>query len=199
MKKKTDQELASGFGKMVKGVSPLLLEKGQLSDTQNMMPGYHWEQRRGMSELTSTPVVASLRFKSLTQFRDLQGYTDIILAHTYEGSGGEDLYEGSALPPSAITWAKKYDLTAGCAPCQWANVANAILVANSKDFLIWRGNQYYPTGVWKYNSATTNYTIFADELFDNDVATAMPLDGLNTDEYFIVLSEMPIDTVNVSW
>jgi hypothetical protein len=197
MRQKTDKELAHGFGKMVKGISPLLLEKDQLSDTQNMVPGYEWEQRRGQAELTATPVVSGLRFKSLVQFRDLQGYTDVILAHTYEGSGGEDLYQGSALPPNAITWTKKYDLTAGCTPCQWANVANALLIANSKDFLIWRGNQFYPTAVWKYNSAATQYTIFADELFDNDTETAMPLDGLNIDEDFTIISEQPLDKVNV--
>jgi hypothetical protein len=133
----------------------------------------------------------------MIQFRDLQGNTDVILAHTYEGSGGEDIYQGSALPPNAITWAKKYDLAAGCTPCQWANVANALLIANSKDFLIWRGNQFYPTAVWKYNSAPDQYTIFADELFDDDTDTAMPLDGLNTDEDFTVISEQQLDTVNV--
>jgi hypothetical protein len=90
-----------------------------------------------------------------------------------------------------------YDLTAGCTPCQWANVANALLIANSKDFLIWRGNQFYPTAVWKYNSTATQYTIFADELFDNDTETAMPLDGLNTDEDFTIISEQPLDKVNV--
>jgi len=197
MRQKTDKELAHGFGKMNKGISPLLLEQDQLSDTQNMMPGYEWEQRRGLSELTGTPVVAALRFKSLVQFRDLQGNTDLILAHTYEGSGGEDIYYGSALPPNAITWTKKYDLTAGCTPCQWANVANALLIANSKEFLIWRGNQFYPTAVWKYNSAPAQYTIFADELFDNDVSTAMPLDGLNTDEYFTIVGEMPLDKASL--
>jgi hypothetical protein len=195
MKQKTDKELAHGFGKMVKGISPLLLEKDQLSDTQNMMPGYGWEQRRGQAELTATPVVSGLTFKSLTQFRDLQGHTDVILAHTYEGSGGEDLYQGSALPPNAITWTKKYDLTPGCTPCQWANIANTLLIANSKDFLIWRGNQFYPTAVWKYNVVSDQYTIFADELFDNDTETAMPLDGLNIDENFTIISEQPLDKV----
>ncbi len=196
MKKKTDQEFTAGFGKMVKGISSLLLEKDQLSDTQNMMPGFEWEQRRGLSELTGTPVASGLRFKSLVQFRDLQGNTDVILAHTYDGSGGEDLYQGDALPPNAITWTKKYDLTASCTPCQWANVANALLIANSKDFLIWRGNQFYPTGVWKYNSTPADYTIFADELFDNDVATSMPLNGLNTDEYVVVVAESPLDKIS---
>jgi hypothetical protein len=197
MRQKTDKELAHGFGKMVKGVSSLLLEPDQLSDTQNMMPGLEWEQRRGLSELTATPVVAGLRFKSLVQFRDLQGYTDLILAHTYEGSGGEDLYKGSALPPNAITWSKVYDFTAGCVPCQWCNVANALLIANNKEFLIWRGNRFYPTAVWKYNSAPDQYTLFADELFDNDVATAMPLDGLNSDESFVIISEQTLDKVSV--
>jgi hypothetical protein len=198
MRQKTDKELAHGFGKMNKGVSSLLLEPDQLSDTQNMMPGYEWEQRRGLSELTGTPVVSGLRFKSLVQFRDLQGYTDLILAHTYDSSGGEDIYEGSALPPNAITWTKKYDLTASCTPCQWANVANALLIANSKEFLIWRGNQFYPTGVWKYTSANTAYTIFADELFDNDVTTSMPLNSLTVDDEVLIVSEMPLDKVTAT-
>jgi hypothetical protein len=90
-----------------------------------------------------------------------------------------------------------YDLSAGCTKCQYANVAKAVIIANSKDFLIWRGNKHFPTAVWKYNSAPDNYTLFAEELFDSDVTTVMPLNGLNTDEFFTVLSDMPLDTVGI--
>jgi hypothetical protein len=183
---------------MVKGKHPLLLEKTQLSDTQNMMPGYEWEQRKGMSALTASAVAASLRWKSLVQFRDLQGNTDVILAHTYDAVGGEDLYQGSALPPNAITWTKKYDLTASCEKCQFANVAKAIIIANDKDFLIWRGTVHFPTGVWKYTSANTAYTLFADELFDLDTATSMDISSFTTSDEILVLSEMPLDKVTIT-
>jgi hypothetical protein len=197
MKKKTDIEFTHKFGKMIKGKSSLLLDEGQLTDTQNMLPGYEWEQRKGMVALTASAVATGLRFKSLCQFRDLRGDTDVLLAHTYDSVGGEDLYVGDALPPSAIAWTKKYDLTAGCTKCQFANVAKAVIVANSKDFLIWRGNVNFPTAVWKYNSASTSFTLFADEMFDSDDNTVMALDGLNTDEFIYVLSDMPLDTINI--
>jgi len=163
-----------------------------------MLPGYEWEQRKGMTALTASAVASGLRFKSLCQFRDLRGDTDLLIAHTYDASGGEDLYKGSALPPSAITWSKIYDLTASCTKCQYANVAKAVIISNTKDFLIWRGNTYFPTGVWKYNSATTNYTLFADELFDSDTTTSMAISGLNTDEFVYLLSDMPLDTITVT-
>jgi hypothetical protein len=198
MKKKTTTEFTHKFGKMIKGKSSLLLEGGQLSDTQNMIPGYEWEQRKGMSALTSSAVATSLRFKSLCQFRTLDAVTDVLLAHTYDASGGEDLYQGSALPPNAITWTKKYDLTASCTKCQFANVSKAILVANTKDFLIWRGTSHFPTGVWKYTVANTAYTLFADELFDGDTSTSMSLNSLATGDEIIVLSDMPLDTVTVT-
>lgn len=195
MKKQTEAELNHRFGKMVKGVHSVLLDKDQLSDTQNMQPGYSWKQRKGMSALTASAVASGLRFKSMVQFRDLKGNTDVVLAHTYDSSGGEDIYQGSALPPNAITWSKKYDLTASCEKAQWANVASALLMANDKDFLIWRGNSHFPTGVWKYNSTAAVNTLFADELFDSDTSTEMPLDGLNVDEYALIVSEMPIDKI----
>jgi hypothetical protein len=198
MKQKTDTEFQHRFGKLVKGKHPLLLEKSQLSDSQNIMPGYQVEQRRGMAALTASAVASGLRWKSMTQFRDLQGNTDVILAHTYDGSGGEDLYQGSALPPNAITWTKKYDLTASCEKCQFANVAKAVLIANNKDFLIWRGTSHFPTGVWKYTNANTAYTLFADELFDNDTSTSMSLNSFTVDDEVIVLSEMPLDKVTIT-
>lgn len=198
MKKQTDTEFQHKFGKMVKGKHSLLLEKGELSDTQNMLPGYEWKQRKGMAALTADAVASGLRFKSLCQFRDLQGNTDVILAHTYDSSGGEDLYQGSALPPNAITWTKKYDLTASCEKCQFANVANAILMANDKDFLIWRGTQHYPTAVWKYDGGNAKYALYVDELFDSNTSTSMPLNSMGIDDAVVVLSEMPIDKVTIT-
>jgi hypothetical protein len=196
MKQKTDTEFQHRFGKLVKGKHPLLLEKSQLSDSQNIMPGYQVEQRRGMAALTASAVATGLRWKSMTQFRDLRGDTDVILAHTYDSVGGEDLYQGSALPPNAITWTKKYDLTASCEKCQFANVAKAMLIANNKDFLIWRGTSHFPTGVWKYTSANTAYTLFSDELFDNDTSTSMSLNSFTTSDEVLTLSEMPLDKIS---
>lgn len=196
MKKKTDTEFQHKFGKMIKGKHSLLLEEGQLSDSQNMLPGYEWKQRKGMTALTGSAVASGLRWKSLCQFRDLQGYTDVILAHTYDSSGGEDLYQGSALPPNAITWTKKYDLTASCEKCQFANVANTLLIANNKDFLIWRGTQHFPTAVWKYDGGNSSYALFTDELFDNDTSTNMPLNSLGVDDFVIVISEMPLNKIS---
>ncbi len=196
MKKQTDQEFQHRFEKMVKGTSPLLLEKGQLSDTLNMIPGFEWEQRKGMAALTAAAIVSGLEFKSMVQYRDLRGDTDVIIAHTYDGTGGEDLYQGSALPPNAITWTKQYDLTASCTKCQFAVSSKALIIANSKDFLIWRGVEHFPTGVWKYTNANTAYTLFAEELFDDDTATNMPIDSFTTDDEILVLSDMPLDKIS---
>jgi hypothetical protein len=198
MKKKTDGELQFGFGRMVRGINSILLEGDQLSDTQNMRPGFWWKQRKGMSTLTATPVASGLRWKRMTQFRTLDAVTDVLLAHTYDGSGGEDLYQGSALPPNAITWTKKYDLTASCETSQFANVAEAILLANNKEFLIWRGTSHKPTGTWFYDQGTTEYLNFYDQVTDSLSTTNMPLSSMTTSDEIYILSEMPIDTVNIT-
>jgi len=196
MKKQTQHEFSSGFGRMVKGVSSLLLDKDELSDTLNMQPGYWWKQRKGMSALTASAVASGLRFRSLSQFRDLAELTDLLLAHTYDSSGGEDIYKGSALPPAAITWSKLYDLTADCEACQWANVWNAMLVANDKEFLIWRGNEHKPTGVFLYLASTDKYLNYWEEMIDQDDTTVMPVNGIDWDDGVYVVSEMPLDTIN---
>ncbi len=196
MKKQTEKEWGSGFGKMIKGVSPLLLKEDELSDTLNMQPGYWWKQRKGMSALTAAAVASGLRFRSLVQFRDLQGNTDLILAHTYDSSGGEDIYKGSALPPNAITWTGMYDLTADCEAGQWGNVWNAMLYANDKEFLIWRGNEHKPTGVFLYLDSTAKYMNYWEEVIDNDDVTVMPVNGIDWDDGVYVVSEMPLDTIN---
>jgi hypothetical protein len=80
MKKRTVHEFTQRFGKMVKGLHSLLLDEDQLSDTQNMEPGYSWKQRKGMATLTATPVASGLRFKTMVQYRDIKGNTDAIIA-----------------------------------------------------------------------------------------------------------------------
>jgi len=195
MKKRTEEEFTAGFGKMVKGKSSLLLEKDELSDTQNMQPGFGWKQRRGMSELTSSAVATGLRFKSMVQFRTLDDTTNVILAHTYDSTNGERIMSGSALPPTAITWSEMYDLTASCEVSQWANVAKAILIANDKEFLIWRGTSHKPSGVFFYDSGTSKYINFYDETTDEDTATVLELDSMTWDDELTVISEMPADTI----
>ncbi len=197
MKKQTEHEFRGRFGKMVMGVNPLLLDEDQLSETQNMQPGFGWRQRRGMSALTATAVASGLRFKSMVQFRDLAGNTDAIIAHTYDASNGERIMRGSALPPNAITWSEMYDLTANCDVSQWANVVDALLVANNKDFLIWRGDEHKPTGVFKYLDSTSKYVNYWEEMIDQDDATVMPLDSMIFDDEVVVVSEMPLDTINI--
>jgi hypothetical protein len=75
-------------------------------------------------------------------------------------------------------------------------VATALLVANNKDFLIWRGTQHYPVGVWKYTASTGKYTLFADELFDGDTSTSMPLTTMLLSDFVYVLTEMPPDKIS---
>jgi hypothetical protein len=198
MKKRTVHEFTQRFGKMVKGLHSLLLDEDQLSDTQNMEPGYSWKQRKGMATLTATPVASGLRFKTMVQYRDIKGNTDAIIAHTYDGSGGEDVYMGSALPPNAITWTKKYDLTANCENCQFATVNGALLLANNKEFLIWRGNSHFPSGVWKYINSATSYIDYYDFMVDGDATTVMPLDSLTTSDFVYVMSEMPLDKITLA-
>jgi hypothetical protein len=197
MKKQTDQEFTHVFGKMVKGKNSLLLEKDELSDTQNMQPGFGWKQRRGMSELTASAVATGLRFKSLVQFRDLAGDSDAILAHTYDSVNGERVMIGSALPPSSITWSEMYDLTASCEISQWANLAEAVLLANNKDFLIWRGNSYTPSGVFFYDGGNDKYINFYDELTDEDPDTGLDLSGYDAsaDDAVYVISEQQLEKI----
>lgn len=195
MKKRTEEEFTAGFGKMVKGKSSLLLEKDELSDTQNMQPGFGWKQRRGMSELTSSAVATGLRFKSMVQFRTLDDTTNVILAHTYDSTNGERIMSGSALPPTAITWSEMYDLTASCEVSQWANVAKAILVANDKEFLIWRGTSHKPSGVFFYDSSTSKYINYYEEMTDGDTSSVLALDSMTFADELIVISEMPADAI----
>lgn len=196
MKKQTDGELAFKFGKMVRGINSVLLDEGELSDAQNMRPGFWWKQRKGMNTLTATPVASGLVWKKITQFRKLDGGTDVLLAHAYDSSGGEVLYQGSALPPNSITWSSKYTMTASCENAQFANVAEAILMANNKEILIWRGTSHKPTGVWLYDAGNDEYLNYFDEMTDSDTSTIMVIDSLTTSDFIYVLSEMPLDTIN---
>lgn len=197
MKKNTEAEFAYKFGRMIKGQSSLMLSDDQLSDTLNLTPGYGWKQRKGMTALTASAVATGLRFKSAIQFRTLDGSTDCLLAHTYDSTNGERIMRGSALPPSSITWSEMYDLTAGCEIAQWANVANAIVVATGEDFIIWFGDGAKPTGVFFYDDTTGKYTNYYDEVTDGDAATAMPLNSMQSADAIYVIGPAPLSEVDV--
>lgn len=197
MRKQTEAEISGRFGKMIKGIHSLLLRDDQLSDTQNMQPGYGWKQRKGMSTLTATAVASGLRFKKIFQFRDLKGNTDTLLAHVYDSSNGERIMEGSALPPSAITWSSQYTLTASCENTQFAQVAGALLMANNKEFLIWRGDQHLPSGVWKYINSASAYINFYDECTDSNSSTSMSLNSMAQADFVYLTGEMPLNKVIV--
>ena len=196
MKKKTEAEFAYKFGRMIKGQSSLMLSDDQLSDTLNLTPGYGWKQRKGMTALTASAVATGLRFKSAIQFRTLDGSTDCLLAHTYDSTNGERIMKGSALPPNSITWSEMYDLTAGCEIAQWANVANAIVVATGEDFIIWLGEEHKPTGIFYFDETVGNYINYYDEVTDGDTATSMPLNSFDAgNDFWYAISEMPVTDV----
>jgi len=199
VKKQTDHEFRGRFGKMVMGINPLLLDEDQLSETQNMQPGYGWRQRRGKSALTASAVATGLRFKSMVQFRDLRGFTDVILAHTYDSVNGDRIMEGSALPPNAITWTEKYVLTAGGEICDFGVASGAVFIANDKDFLIWRGNQSLPTGVFFYDGSSDKFLNYWEETTDFKADTELDLSVYvaNDLDALYIISEMPLNKIVV--
>jgi len=201
MKKKTEQEFAFGLGRMVKGINSLLLQENQLSDSQNMIPTYQgWKQRKGSSALTTTAAIASgLRFKSLHQFRDLKGLTNVMIAHVYDASNGERVMKQSTLPPSTAagsTWVEMYDLTASCQKVQWDTVAGCLIGANDKEFLIWRGEQHWPTGFWIYYDTNSDYTSYYDEAIDGSTSTTIPMNSFTIGDYIYVMHDQPMDEVS---
>jgi hypothetical protein len=195
MKKKTESEFAYTFGRMIKGKSSLLLSEDELSDTQNMQPGFGWKQRKGTTALTASAVATGLRFKSMAQFRTLDGSTDCLLAHTYDSVNGERIMQASALPPNAITWTEMYALTTGCEIAQWANVAEAIVIATGDDFLIWKGTVSKPSGVWFYDQSTDKFINYYDEMTDGDPGTSMPLSSMTASDEILITSELPVGSI----
>jgi len=195
MKMKTAGQFRHGFGKMIKGVHSFLLKDDELSDTQNMQPGFFWQQRKGLTTLTSDAVASGLRFKSITQFTTLDDSTDVLLSHAYDSSNGERILYGSALPTSSITWSSLYTLTASCEMTQFAQVGKALLAANNKEFLIWRGNTYMPHGAWYYDATNTSYINYFEELTDGKSSTSMSVNSMPPEDYLYTIAPMSLESV----
>jgi len=199
MIKRTSGQFRNKFGKLVKGISSFLLEKDELSDVQNMLPGYEWRQRKGQSELTIVPIAANLEFKSMFQFTQLNQAGDYLLAHVYDPVNGDRIVRASALPPATgITWVDEYTLTAGGVPAQFAQILDAVIVANDKEFLIWRGESHWPTGVWVYDASETVYIDYWDEMTDGRDTTILNLSSFPTADRVHIMSDMPFDRIGVT-
>lgn len=200
MIKRTEGKFRHGFGRMIKGISSFLLKQNELSDSQNMQPGWQWKQRKGQSELSTAAVAADLEFKSLYQFTQLNLTGDYIIAHTYDAGNGERIMRANELPPdsSPTTWSEDLALTAGCGVTQFAQVQDAVIAANNKEFLIWRGEAAKPTGVYFYTNANTEYVNWFDETTDGDSSTTMPLSSMTTSDELYILSDQPLDTITFS-
>lgn len=198
MIKRTEGKFRHAFGRMIKGISAFLLEQDQLSDALNMQPGWQWKQRKGQTELTTVDVATNLEFKSLFQFRQLNLGGDYILAHTYDAVNGERIMRANELPPdtSPTTWTEEYQLTAGCEVTQFAQVQDAVVIANDKDFLIWRGEEAKPTGVYFYSDTNSEFINWFDETTDGDTSTEMPLNSMTTSDEIYIVSDQPLDTIS---
>jgi len=197
MIKRTSGKFSKLFGQMIKGISSYLLKEDELSDTQNMQPGFQWKQRKGQGELTTSAVASNLGFKSLFQFTQLNEGGNYILAHTYDASNGERIMRASELPPdsSPTTWSEDQALTAGCSVTQFAQVQDAVIAANNKEFLIWRGEEHRPTGVYFYDDGTGNYINWYDECTDGDASSVMSLSSMTTSDEIYVLADQPLNKI----
>lgn len=199
MIKRTTGQFRHKFGKLVKGISSFLLENEQLSDVQNMLPGYEWRQRKGQSELTTTPVAADLEFKSLFQFTQLNQDGDYILAHTDDAVNGDRIRRASDLPPATgITWVDEYTLTDGGVPAQFAQVGDAVLVANNKEYLIWRGESHFPTGVWVFDDSADQFIDYWDEMTDGRAASIIVMNSFPVADRLYIMSDQPFNKVTVT-
>lgn len=199
MIKRTTGQFRNKFGKLVKGISSFLISDDELSDVQNMLPGYEWRQRKGQSELTNVAIAANLEFKSMFQFSQLNQGGDYILAHTSDGVNGERIRRASALPPATgITWVDEYTLNAGANPAQFAQVGDAVIVADNEEFLIWRGESHYPTGVWVYDASEDVYIDYWDEMTDGRDTTILNLSSFPTADRVYIMSDMPFDRIGIT-
>lgn len=199
MIKRTTGQFRHKFGKLVKGISSFLIENEQLSDVQNMLPGYEWRQRKGQSELTTTPIAANLEFKSMFQFTQLNQDGDYILAHTDDSVNGDRIRRASDLPPATgITWVDEYTLTDGGVPAQFAQVGDAVLVANNKEFLIWRGESHFPTGVWHFDDSADQFIDYWDEMTDGRTTSILVLNSFPTADRIYIMSDQPFNKVTVT-
>lgn len=195
MKKEVSKKIVHPFGKMVKGISSFLLKEDELSDSENMTPGFQWKQRKGQSELTTSAVASGLKFKSLFHFAKLDGTTDVVLAHVYDSVNGDRIMYSSALPPNTCTWTALFTLTSGCSTCQFSQMENQVLIANNKEFLIWRGTSHKPTAVYKYLNTGTAYINCFDEMTDGKSGTTMSLNSMGTSDAIYICSDQPLNTI----
>ncbi len=197
MIERTEGKFRHAFGRMIKGISSFLLSKDMLSDSQNMQPGWQWKQRKGQSELTTSAVAASLEFKSLFQFTQLNEDGDYVLAHAYDAANGERIMRANELPPDAspTTFSEDIGLTAGCEVTQFAQVQDTVLAAKNKDFLIWRGEDHKPTGVYFYDESEGTYINWYDECTDGDSATIMTISSMTTLDELYIVSDQPLDKI----
>ena len=199
MIKRTTGQFRNKFGKLVKGISPFLIQDDELSDIQNMLPGYEWRQRKGQSELTTTEIAANLEFKSMFQFSQLNQSGDYILAHTSDSVNGERIMRASALPPATgITWVEEYTLGAGANPAQFAQVQDAVIVADNNEFLIWRGESHWPMGVWVWDDAADVYIDYWDEMTDGRDTTILNLSSFPTANRIHIMSDQPFNRIGLT-
>lgn len=198
MIKRTTGQFRNRFGKLVKGISSFLIENEELSDVQNMLPGYEWRQRKGQSELTTTEIAANLEFKSMFQFTQLNQPGDYLLAHVSDPVNGDRIVRASALPPATgITWTDEYTLTTGANPAQFAQVGDAVIVADNNEFLIWRGESHYPSGVWVYDASADRYIDYWDEMSDGRDTSIIDLSSFPTADRVVIMSDMPFNRVSI--
>ena len=199
MIKRTDSQFRNKFGKLVKGISSFLLENEQLSDILNMLPGYEWRQRKGQSELTTTEIAANLEFKSMFHFSQLNQPGDYILAHVSDPVNGDRIMRASALPPATgVTWIEEYQLTTGSNPAQFAQVGDAVVIADDNEFIIWRGESQYATGVWVYDDSEDVYIDYWDEMTDGRTTTILNLSSFPTADRVHLMADMPINRIIVT-
>ena len=199
MIKRTDSQFRHKFGKLVKGISSFLIENEQLSDILNMLPGYEWRQRKGQSELTTTEVAANLEFKSLFQFTQLNQPGDYILAHVSDPVNGERIMRADALPPTTpVTWTPEYQLSTGALTAQFDQVGDAVIVADNEEYLIWRGESHYPTGVWVYDASEDVYIDYWDAMTDGRTTTILNLSSFPTADRVHIMADMPINRIIVT-
>lgn len=199
MIKRTTAAFRHKFGKLVKGISSFLIENDQLSDVLNMLPGYEWRKRKGQSELTTSAIASSLEFKSMFQFTQLNVDGDYILAHTDDPTNGDRIRRASALPPTTgITWVDEYTLDPDGNPAQFAQVGDAVVVANDKEFLIWRGESHFPTGVWRWDNSASIYIDYWDEMTDDRATTILDMSNFPTADRIHIMADMPIKRVIIT-
>ncbi len=188
------------FGKMDKGTPSHQLRENELSDSKNMQPSRAgWIQRKGISELTTTSIDTGVEIKNAIHFQQLNLDADEIIAHAYDAVNGERVLRQTTLPPTTHTgasWSVLKALTAACDVSQFAIVGDALVMANNKEFQIYRGPSQKPYGVYFYDLSNTAYIDWYDELTDDESDTVMILDSMAVGDYVYVVSLQPLSKVS---